>query len=114
MLRDFFFFPGLESIASGKLVIAPNWGGQIDFLNNDNSLLISGKETRANPKSMYWENKNNAIWFEPSIDDAVEKLKYAYNNFQNLNDKIKQQTPHIFQKYSWNNIANKISFLCQE
>lgn len=103
-----FFFPGLEAIASGKLVIAPNWGGQVDFLNEENSLLVSGKEVKANPKSMYWESKLNAIWFEPSIDDAVTKLKFAFDNYVILNNKIENNRPYIKNKYSWDNITDQL------
>lgn len=105
-----FLFPALESIASGKLVIAPAWGGQLDFLNENNSLLIMGKEVRANPKSMYWESKPNAIWFQPSVDDAVDKLKFAYSNFEQLNKNI--ITENIKKKYSWNSVANEFLGLC--
>lgn len=107
-----FFFPGLEAIASGKLVIAPNWGGQIDFLNESNSLLVSGKEQKANPKSMYWESKNNAIWFVPDIDDAVSKLRYAYENFSTLNAKIENNKDIIHSIYNWEAISKQIISLC--
>lgn len=102
-----FFLPGLEGIAAGKLVIAPNWGGQIDFLNDQNSLLISGVETTADPNSMYWENKHNAIWFDPSVDDAAEKLKFAYNNYERLNENISAQREKIYEQYNWINIAKQ-------
>lgn len=111
--EGFFFFPGLEAIASGKLVIAPNWGGQIDFLNESNSLLVSGKEVQANPKSMYWESKPNAKWFDPSIDDAVNKLNYAYNNYKEINEKIELYRDFYKEKYSWESISKEIINLCQ-
>lgn len=107
-----FFFPGLEALAAGKLVIAPNNGGQLDFLNINNSLLIEGKEVRANPNSMYWESKNDAIWFMPNIDDAVEKLKYGYNNFSELNDNITKNMNTIHQLYDWSNISKEFIKLC--
>jgi glycosyltransferase involved in cell wall biosynthesis len=107
-----FYFPGLESLASGKSVIAPNWGGQLDFLNDNNSLLITGKEVKANPLSMYWENKNNAIWFEPDVNDAVEKMKFAYQNYESLNAKLEINRNAVLTKYSWNNITNQIMELC--
>lgn len=100
-----FYFPGLEGLAAKKFSIAPNWGGQLDFLNESNSLLVSGKEVMADPRSMYWESKSNAIWFEPNIDDAVEKLRYAYNNFEALNNKIDQES--ILKLYDWKNIAKQ-------
>ncbi len=108
-----FFFPGLEAIASGKLVIAPNWGGQLDFLNASNALLINGKEVRANPNSMYWEPKLNAIWFQPDIDEAADKLRYAYININWLNERAEKQKDYINKEFNWQNISNKITSLCQ-
>ena len=108
-----FYFPGLEGMAAGKINIAPNWGGQIDFLNDTNALLVGGKEVRADPKSMYWESKNNAIWFLPDIDDAVDKLRFAYNNFEKLNEAIDKQRSDVYVKYSWENISNQFLGLCK-
>lgn len=107
-----FYFPGLEAIASGKLVIAPNWGGQLDFLNQDNSLLISGQEVRANPRSMYWESKNNAIWFQPSINDAVDKLQYGFKHYLELNKKISDKASYVISLYDWQNISKQFAELC--
>ncbi len=108
-----FYFPGLEAIASGKLAIAPNWGGQLDFLNDSNALLISGKEARANPKSMYWESKPNAVWFEPSTDDAAEKLKFAHENYQKLNESIDKQRSDVYTKYGWDTVVSQFLNLCK-
>lgn len=102
-----FYMPGLEALAAGKLVIAPNWGGQVDFLDSTNSLLIEGKEGRADPRSMYWESKNNAIWFEPSVNDAVAKLQFSYNNFEKMNTEIEKNKLVIHEKYDWKNIAKQ-------
>lgn len=108
-----FYFPALESICSGKLAISPNWGGQIDFLDESNSLLISGKEVRANPKSMYWEAKPNATWFQPSIEDAVDKLQYAYKNYEQLNAKIVNNVGEYHKKYDWKTVSKEIIDLCK-
>lgn len=108
-----FFFPALESIAAGKLVIAPKWGGHLDFLDSNNSLLIEGKETRADPKSMYWESKPNAIWFKSNINDAIDKLRYAYENFETMNKNIETQKETIHQKYDWSSISNQFLNLCE-
>ena len=108
-----FFFPRLESIACGKLVIAPNFGGQIDFLNETNALLIDGKETRADPKSMYWENKNNAIWFSPNVDDAVEKLRYAYRHFESMNELVEKGRQLVINAYNWETITGRFMELCK-
>jgi hypothetical protein len=108
-----FYFPGLEAAAAGKINIAPNWGGQIDFLNETNALLIDGKEGRADPTSMYWESKMNARWFLPSMDDAIDKLRHAYNNYETLNQRVEKQKIDIYNRYNWNTIANDILKLCR-
>lgn len=103
-----FYFPALEALASGKLNIAPAYGGHLDYLNQDNSILVNGSVMRADPKSMYWESKNNAVWFEPCINDASEKLRHAYSSFQNINSKLEIEKNHIIKKYGWDSIGNKI------
>lgn len=108
-----FYFPALEGIASGKLSIAPNWGGHLDFLDSTNSLLVGGKEGRADPRSMYWESKNNAIWFQPDINDAVEKLRYAHQNYEKINVEIDKQRYNVYAKYSWETIVQQFINLCQ-
>lgn len=108
-----FYMPGLEALAAGKLNIAPRYGGQLDFLNDDNSLLIEGREERANPQSMYWESKSNAIWFKPSVDNAAEKLQLSYKNYQEMNSKLELQRPEIYSKYSWEIIAKQLTNLCR-
>ena len=108
-----FYFPGLEGIASGKMSIAPGWGGQLDFLNNTNTLLVDGKESRADPKSMYWESKPNAIWFQSSIEDAAEKLRQAYHNYPHINTEVEKQRTIVLARYSWNNIVSQFIQLCR-
>lgn len=110
-----FWMPGLEALSAGKISIAPRHGGQLDFLNDDNALLIEGKEERADPKSMYWmmnETKPNALWFQPSVDDAVSKLRYAYNNYQALNAKLEANKLSVQQECSWVTVSKKVLDLC--
>ena len=108
-----FYYPALEAMASGKLSIAPNWGGQLDLLDETNALLIEGGEERADPKSMYWASKNDALWFRPNIDDAVDKLRFAQQNYQEKNKKIDSQREDVYDTYSWKTVAGKIINLCQ-
>lgn len=107
-----FLFPMLEALAAAKTPIAPNWGGQTDFLNADNAMLICGKEERADEKSMYWQGSNNAIWFKPSIDDAVDKLRYVYTNYEALNERLEGQRNRILVDYDWSSITKQFMDLC--
>ncbi|CAM6003618.1 unnamed protein product [Sphagnum balticum] len=42
-----FWMPGLEAFAANKVVLAPRYGGQLDYMNDENSILIDGKNIRA-------------------------------------------------------------------
>ena len=108
-----FYFPGLEGLAAGKLSIAPDHGGHMDFLNSNNALLVKSVPERTNPKSMYWEPKPNAMWYKPDIDDAVDKLRYAYQNYQRLNQIVESQREYIYQTYNWTTITSRMMKLCQ-
>jgi len=103
-----FYFPALESLASGILPIAPNYGGQLDFLNENNSLLINGEIVESPAQSMYWDKKQKSFWFEPSIDHAVLQLREAYRIFEEKNKELKKNIPEIFENYSWDSIAKKM------
>jgi glycosyltransferase involved in cell wall biosynthesis len=107
-----FYLPGIESIASGKVAIAPNYGGQQDFLNEENSLLIEGKIVRSDPTAMYWGQKSNASWIAPDMDDAVKKLQFARDHFRELNEKIGCQKNEILDRYNWDKIAAELLENC--
>lgn len=63
---------------------------------------------------MYWNTNYNAIWFESNIDDAVDKLKYAFHNYENMNKNIQYEMNDIHDNYDWDNITDRIMKLCQE
>lgn len=108
-----FWLPGIESMATGKITIAPNYGGQLDFMNQDNSLLIEGKVIRA-PKAMqYWSPSPYAQMFEPSIDDAVVKLKQATQQYNVLLDKFLPSMTNMASQFTWDNAVDQIIGLTQ-
>lgn len=107
-----FYMPGIEALTSGKINIAPRGTAFIDYLNDDNALLIEGKMGIADPMSMYWESKYNAQYFIPDINSAIEKLRYAYQNYETLNKGLEEKREMVLEKYSWKTIAKQIIELC--
>jgi glycosyltransferase involved in cell wall biosynthesis len=70
-----------ESAHYGKPVIATNFSGHLDFLNDDNSFLIPSKTIpfKLNP----WDDKYYYKGFtmaEPDFDSAVDLLRLVYQN----------------------------------
>ncbi len=106
-----FFMPGLEGIAANKIILTTNYGGQLDYLNDNNSLLVSGQLQRVNQKALYWNGDFKNVWFEPNIDDAVDKLKFVYQNYDNLISSYRKSYDDILSIYTWEAAANKIKEL---
>ena len=101
-------------LASGGLVITSNYGGQLDFLNKENSILINGKMIRAPLEAQYWNASPYASMFEPDLDEASQMLLVTYKNFENIkNQKNKNITPEIKNIFNWDNIFSTIENLCQ-
>lgn len=107
-----FWMPGLEGFAANKLVIAPKYGGQLDYMNSDNSILIGGKEIRADWRMQYWEPSPYAKVFDPDINEATNCLKEAVKNYQDYLNKFQNPMRDVVQQHSWEKVADKILGLC--
>ncbi len=103
-----FWMPGLEALTAHHIVLSPRYGGQLDYLSDDNSLLIEGKEVFAPPAALYWEPKSGTKYFEPSIDDAVTQLRNCYDNFDALNSKFASTRQATVDRHDWLDIATGI------
>jgi len=108
-----FFLPGLQMLASGGVVITSNYAGQLDYLNENNSVLINGKIVRAPANYQYWTPNIQSTMFEPNLDEAAEKLIYATNNISVLKEKFHANLDSSFwDHYSWKSVAEKLVSLC--
>lgn len=107
------WLPGTEGMAANRIVIAPNYGGQLEFMNNDNSILLGGKEIRADKKMMYWNGNNLAVVFSANIDDAVEKLRYAVYNYKSLLEKFEPKMKCTVENLTWEKIVKQLVDYCE-
>jgi len=109
-----FFLPALQGLAAKKIVITSNYGGQLDFLNENNSILINGKMTRAPISAQYWTPNIYSSWFEADIEEAAEKLRYAAKNVELLKGRFYANMGEDFwEKFSWDGVAKEILKLCE-
>lgn len=104
-----FFMPGLEGIAANKIIVTTNYGGQLDYLNENNSFLVSGKLEQANKNALYWGGDIRNVWFKPNLDDAADKLKYVYQNYEKILAMHHKDYKNICSKYTWENAVSLIN-----
>lgn len=104
--------PCLEAISSNKILIASNYGGQLHYLNDNNSLLVGGNVVRMPSNYAYWNSKNGEM-FSPLIDEAVEKMRYAFENHLNLIEKFGPENKKTSEEFTWDNATKKLLDLVQ-
>lgn len=107
-----FWMPGLEGMAAGNMVIAPRYGGQLDYMNDDNSLLIDGKEGRADGRMQYWTQSPYAAVFNPNSDHCASLLRKAVDNYDSLMEKFKPRMDKVVREHTWDIVADRILELC--
>ena len=75
--------PLLAACFSEKPIIAPNWSGQVDFLNKSNAVLLPGILTdvhkSAIPKEMLQENSQ---WFTVNYQYASKVMIDVFKNYK--------------------------------
>lgn len=109
-----YYMPGCEVFGADRIFnICPNYGGQLDFLNDQNSLLITGKEIQADRRMQYWTPNVQAVVFQVNLDDACQKLQYAIKNYDDLSKKFIPEMEKVKIKYSWDVVVDQILGLCE-
>jgi glycosyltransferase involved in cell wall biosynthesis len=96
-----------KSMALGKLTVATSFGGNLDFMDTSNSLLIDHKlvPVSNSVESIY---RLDAYWAEPDLEDVINKITSILNNNslrKNLENRAKI---NIETKLSPTKIANDI------
>lgn len=70
-----------EYMACGRPVIASDMTGHADVITTDNALPLTQY------KPYHYRHYAEGVWFEPSVQEIVDKLEYAYNNKRELRAK---------------------------
>lgn len=103
-----FWMPGIEGFGANKIVVAPRYGGQLDFMNDNNSILIDGKTIRADDRMQYWEPSPYAKVFNPDINKAAEALKNVIHNYEDYHKQFSSNIRETAEEYTWEKIAKRI------
>jgi glycosyltransferase involved in cell wall biosynthesis len=101
--------PLLEASISQKPVIAPNWSGHIDFLDNEMSILLPGQINQIHPSAAV----QNMIlpesgWFTVDYKKATEILEDIYKNYNKYLEGAKRQAYHSRTEFSLDKMGEKL------
>lgn len=97
-----FFYPALEAMACEVPIICTGYGGQMDFLNSENSYLIDYTIRDANYDEQYGEYIANSRLAEPNQEHLSYLMRYVYENYSDTINKVEKGKENI-ERFSWSN-----------
>ena len=107
--------PLLESTFADKLVIAPNWSGQCDFLDSKLSVMLPGK---LNPvhKSSVWDKVilEESQWFTIDYGYASKTLLDVWKNNKNYISRAKKQGSQNRLKFTLDNMKKEFTNMVEK
>lgn len=91
----------LEAMATGIPAIVTGWSGPMEYMNPDVGWLLDYKMVHADAfaDSVYKEDCGD--WAEPSKEDLVAKMRYAYTHRDEVAAKGKAAGEHVKQNWLW-------------
>ena len=101
-----FGLPGLEAKACGKATIQTNYGGQTDYMKEGTDLFVDYELGEVMHELQY----EGCLWAKPKIKELKEKMRWSYNNPQELKKRGKQAL-HEAREFTWDKTANLITNL---
>jgi glycosyltransferase involved in cell wall biosynthesis len=100
--------PHFEAAACGKPVITPGYGGQSDFLKEDNSYLLDYTLTPVGGMNWSPYYTSDQYWCEPDMKQAIETMRHVYNNRDEAKEKGQRARDYVSQNFSWDKIGDMI------
>lgn len=105
-----FCFPILEAMAVGVPSITTYFGGQSDFVNNSNGIVISkGEMIDATDENYFYEETK---WFKCDIEELRKQLRYAFTHPDEMKHKGKIGLKTA-SKYTWEASAKKVKSIME-
>jgi glycosyltransferase involved in cell wall biosynthesis len=104
-----------EAMACGLPAIATGWGGNTEFMNEDNSFLLDYELHKISPKDIeHRPHYKGQSWAIPSIEDLTEKMKWIYNNAEAAKQIGLVARRDMETKWTWDVACNKLNALLKE
>jgi len=101
--------PLLEFSLVNKPIICSGWSGQIDFLNNDFTLLLQGQLTNVHPSAQVKDILiPEARWFQPNAMEINKAYIDVYDNYKFWLERAKRQGYFSRKNFAYSNMKDNI------
>jgi glycosyltransferase involved in cell wall biosynthesis len=99
--------PLLEAMASNLPVITTNWGGQTDFVNNENGYLLDYRLANIPQQWYSGDFQPHQVWADPSVEHLQHLMRSVYENRSEAQEKAKR-AKQMTQEYDYRLIAKDL------
>lgn len=100
--------PMLEFTMSGKPVIASKWSGHLDFLTNDESILLDGKLKQIHKSASNQFLTEGSEWFQVDYVNASKKMIDVYENYNKYLHKSEELRIRNMEMFSLDKMTEKL------
>lgn len=100
--------PLLEASISGKPVIASGWSGHMDFLNQEEAILVGGELKQIHPSSV-WDGVliKESSWFAPDLQQSANAMAAVFMDYETFRKKAHKLGKENFKKFSYRTIQKR-------
>ena len=101
--------PMLEASMVGLPVITSAWSGQMDFLSQEDSILLGGELVNV-PKSQHWKDIiiPESQWFNVNETQAYKAMNYCFQNYDEVKKKALNLMKTNRDKFTLDKMAEKL------
>lgn len=107
--------PIIESMACGVPVIATNWGGHLDYFNENYGWFIDVEKTEVPEDNMFFKPQEGNEWAVPSIKSLREKMRYVFDNQGEVKKKGGMNSyKYVDENWTWEKSTSIVKELLKE
>ena len=101
--------PLLEATMTGLPVIASAWSGHVDFLSQNDSMLLGGELVQV-PQSMVWKDIiiPESQWFNVNEQQTYKAMNYCFTNYNEVKEKALNLMKINRDKFTLNKMTEKL------
>ena len=105
-----FGLPFIEAMACGVPTIGPKWGGNTEFMNDKNSLLVNGKLVDIN-HALFLKRQpqyGGQKWFDIDEAQLTESMRWVYDNQDKAKKMANKGVEDITNNFTWKHTASRL------
>lgn len=106
--------PHMEAMACGKPVISTNFSGNLEFMNDSNSMLIDYQLTPVHSMPYCPWYEGDMMWAEPNLEQLREKMRYAYEHRDQIKELGLRGRDTLFENFNWNSRIDNMKAILEQ